>query len=204
MTEHGYAKTLERVSINGGEAATVPTGSSLDYFDCALPGGKRCVLRTTENQEYVFYDLDPILGRGRELARVPWSPELMGDWSLSADGTEVAIPNHDINDRFIRVVPLDSPGKFGKIVHLKGGAGMISGVHYSADGNGWFVVLRHGDEFFRTSPWLKVDLVYVDRQGSITPLREIPITGWGVAAAGGKRIGFPDGTITGNAIIFER
>jgi len=196
-------RVLERVPVDGGEPATVPTGGNIDYFDCALPGRRRCVLRMTENEEYAFYDLDPVRGKGAELARVPWTPGIMGDWSLSADGLEVAIPNHDITDRFIRVVPLGSPGALGHVIRLKGGAGMISSVHYSADGAGWFVVLRHGDEFFRTSPLLKVDLVYVDRQGSITPLREIPITSWAVTASRG-RITFPDGLVTGNAILIER
>jgi eukaryotic-like serine/threonine-protein kinase len=196
-------RVLERIPVDGGEPASVPTGGNIDYFDCALPGHGRCILRTTENQEYVFYDLDPVRGKGAELARVPWSPGIMGDWSLSADGLEVAIPNHDVTDRLIRVVPLGSPGAFGHVVRLKGGAGMISSVHYSADGAGWLVVLRHGDEYFRTSPLLKVDLVYVDRQGSITPLREIPITSWAVAGARGQ-ITFPDGLMTGNAILLER
>jgi hypothetical protein len=128
----------------------------------------------------------------------------MGDWSISADGTEVAIPNHDIAERFIRVAPLGSPGSFGRVIRLKGGAGTISGVHYSADGAGWFVVLRQSDEFYQSSPLRKVNLVYVDRQGAITPIREIPMSSWGIAAPGGKRIAYVDGTLTGNAIVFER
>lgn len=195
---------LERIPIGGGEPSIVPTGGTLDYFDCALPGGKRCVVRTTENQEYVFYELDPMAGKSGELARVPWSPGLMGDWCISADGSEVAIPNHDLNDRFIRVVPLGAPGKLGIVVHLKGAKGMISGAHSSADSNGWFVVLRHDDELFRATPLRRVDLAYVDRHGVVTPLREISISSWGVPAAGGKRIAFPDGSMTGNAVLFER
>jgi serine/threonine protein kinase len=196
-------RRIERVPIQGGEAEIVPTGG-FDFFDCAQPGGRRCVVRTTENQEYVFHELDPVLGKGRELLRLPFTPGLMGDWSISADGTEVAIPNHDIAERFIRVAPLGSPGSFGRVIRLKGGAGTISGVHYSADGAGWFVVLRQSDEFYQSSPLRKVNLVYVDRQGAITPIREIPMSSWGIAAPGGKRIAYVDGTLTGNAIVFER
>jgi len=196
-------RVLERIPVAGGEPVTVPVPGGFDYFDCALPGRSRCVVRTTEGQEYVFHDLDPVRGKGAELARVPWSPGILGDWSLSTDGSEVAIPNHDVTERFLRVVPLGSPGAFGHVVRLKGGTGMIMGAHYSADGAGWFVALRHGDEYFRTSPLLKVDLVYVDRQGAITPLREIPIAGWAVAGTGAQ-LTFPDGVITSNAILMER
>ena len=196
-------RSLERVSPAGGVPVAVPIGGQLDYFDCALTGGKRCVLRSTEDREYVFYELDPVLGRGRELARVPWTPGLLGDWSLSAAGTEVAIPNHNLNERLIRTVPLDSPGTLGRVVRL-GGKGMIGGVHYAADDAGWFVSLRHEAEYFRSSPLLRSDLVYADRHGAVTVLRETPIPTWAAVAPGGLRIAFPDGTITGNAVLLER
>ena len=38
--------------------------------------------------------------KGRELARTGWSPAIVGDWDISPDGSQVAIPNHDPRDRF--------------------------------------------------------------------------------------------------------
>jgi Tol biopolymer transport system component len=200
----GEGRTLERVRATGGTPESVPIGGPLDYFDCALAGGRRCVLRTVENELHVFHELDPVSGKGRELVRVRWSPGVMGDWSLSPDGSEVAMPNHDMAERLIRVVPLDSPGESGHTVRLASGAGTINGIHYSADGTGWFVVLREADDYFRSAPLLKVKLCFVDRKGVITNLRDVPITTWAVVSPGGKRIAFPDGVISGNVVLLRR
>jgi eukaryotic-like serine/threonine-protein kinase len=67
-------RTLMRVPISGSNAEVVPTGN-IDpaEFRCALPGGKRCVIRWTENRQYVFSELDPVRGVGAELARAEFT-----------------------------------------------------------------------------------------------------------------------------------
>jgi eukaryotic-like serine/threonine-protein kinase len=99
---------LMRVPVEGGTPEEVPLGEPLDEFRCALNLGKRCVLRTTaQGDHYTYYERDPIRGKGRELARTKWIPEVLGDWDVSPDGTQVAIPNHSTQDARIRVVNLD-------------------------------------------------------------------------------------------------
>ena len=72
--------------------------------------GKRCVLRTTvAGQYFAFYELDPVRGKGRELARTAWSRSVLGEWDISPDGLQVAFPNHYSRDGQIRVVALE-PG----------------------------------------------------------------------------------------------
>ena len=98
---------LMRVPISGGPNGLVPTGQ-FDEFRCALTPGKRCVLRTIENRQYVYSELDPVRGRGKELARTAWTPSILGDWALSADGAEVAMPNHDPRQARILLIGLDA------------------------------------------------------------------------------------------------
>lgn len=78
-------------------------------FKCAAPGGSRCVLRTDENGRFVFYDLDPIRDKGRELTRIPAPRGIFGDWSVSPDGRFAAIPDHDSFPPKFRIVDLDYP-----------------------------------------------------------------------------------------------
>ena len=80
---------------------------------------------------------------------------------------------------------------------------MIGGVKYAVGDDGWFVALRHEAEYFQNSPLLRVDLVYVNSQGEVAPIREIPFNAWAVVAPNGTRIAFPDGTLTGNAIMLD-
>jgi len=98
---------LMRVPLGGGTPATVPIPGPLDEFACALRGS-RCVLRQPEGEAfYVFYELDPLRGRGRELARTKWTQSVFGDWALSPDGQEIAMPVHDSNEARIRLITLD-------------------------------------------------------------------------------------------------
>src|SRR5262249_52806908 len=100
------AQKLMRVRVGGGPTQVVPSGP-FDEFRCALRFGQRCVLRTIENRQFVYSELDPVRGRGKELARTAWTPSILGDWSLSAAGDEVAMPNHDPGQTKILLIPLD-------------------------------------------------------------------------------------------------
>ena len=196
-------RRLERIAVTGGEPAVVSIGGPLDYFDCGLLSGARCVLRTIEGSQFVFHELEPVQGKGRELARVPWSAGLLGDWRVSAAGDEVAIPNHDPNDPRIRIISLNNGATPERLVRLSV-KGMISGVHFAGDDAGWFVSLRRDADYFRSSPLQRVALVYVDRKGVVTPVHETSTPTWAVPAPVGRKIAFPDGALTGNAILIER
>ncbi|MGH9353628.1 MAG: hypothetical protein ACRD2G_15950 [Terriglobia bacterium] len=77
--------TLMRIPIEGGKPEPVPTAGKLEEFRCPLRAGTPCVLRTVENGQFVFNELDPVRGEGRELARTDWSPTIRGDWDVSPD-----------------------------------------------------------------------------------------------------------------------
>jgi hypothetical protein len=61
--------------------------------------------RTRRSRTY--YDLDDIRGKGPELARIKWSVEVLGDWDVSPDGSQIAIPIADSFEARIRVVSLE-------------------------------------------------------------------------------------------------
>ena len=88
-----------RVPMNGGTPQPVPGTENVIDFRCGQQPGSRCVLRSTEKGQFVFYELDPLRGRGRELARAAWSPTKLGDCDISPDGRFVAMPNHTLASR---------------------------------------------------------------------------------------------------------
>src|SRR6202012_3280475 len=101
--------TLMRISANGGATEEVPTDGPLDEFRCSVSPQGRCVLRKTIGREqFVYFELDPIRGIGRELARTAWLPPLLGDWDVSPDGVFIAIPIHDRRSGRVRVIRLDA------------------------------------------------------------------------------------------------
>jgi len=171
---------LNRVPVDGGAAEVVPLGGPLDEFRCAIGPGRRCVLRTTVGREYyVFYELDPIRGKGRELARVPWQNRIFGDWDLSPDGLRIAIPNHDPGSAKIRVVSLQS-GAIEKDLVVSG-LSDLTGVVWSADGKGWFTTMM--------TP-IGRRMVYLYPDGRLVPLGNM--YGWAVPSPDGQHVAFVD------------
>ena len=158
-----------RVPVAGGGPERVPIGGLLDEFRCALGAGKRCVLRTTvPGESRTYYDLDDIRGKGPELARIKWSIEVLGDWDISPDGSQIAMPIHDSRDGRIPVVSLE-PGPNESREHQVFLPGMtdLSGLVWAADGRGWFV---------STDTTIGNQLLYVYLDGRFQSLGDIE--GW--------------------------
>ena len=181
---------LMRIPMQGGAPEEVPIGGPLDEFRCALQTGKRCVLRTTVRGEYyIYYDLDPVRGKGRELARTKWTPEFLGDWDVSPDGTQVAIPDHDSEEPRIRVIALE-PRRNEAREHevVVPGQLDIHGLVWAANGLGWFVSVRTTFDY---------RMIYVYPDGHFYPLGDIQ--GWAVPSPNGQRVAFWNHTVATNA-----
>ena len=186
---------LMRVPVEGGTPQEVPIDGPLDEFRCALGPGKRCVLRTTvPGQWRTYYDLDPVRGKGPELARTRWSFELLGDWDISPDGLQVAIPNHDSRQARIRVVSLEpKPNQPSEREVVIPGVADLRGLVWAADGQGWFVSVD-------TTVGNQLLYVYVD--GRFHSLGDIH--GWAVPSPDGRRVAFLNTIIATNAWLIER
>ena len=146
------------------------------------------------HEYYIFYELDPIRGKGRELARTRWTPNVTEDWDVSPNGAQVAIPNHDAHEAHIRLVNLQ-PGAAQtdeRDVILPGLAD-LSGVVWSASGHGWFVSVNMT---------VGKRILYVYPDGRFRPLGDIP--GWAVPSPDGHRIAFVNTIVATNAWLIER
>jgi eukaryotic-like serine/threonine-protein kinase len=187
--------TLMRVPVEGGTPEKVPTRGLVDEFRCSLGSTGRCVLRVPVSHEfYVFYDLDPVRGWGRELARTKWFPTVTGVWDISPDGKEVAIPLQDPREARIRVVELqpDSTATREHDVVLPGLTD-LDDVTWSASGRGWFAVVN--------MPVGK-RLLYVNPNGSFRSLGDIP--GFAVPSRDGHHLAFVNSIVAANAWLVER
>ena len=186
---------LMRVPVEGGTPQEVPIGGPLDEFRCALGPGKRCVLRATVPGEWrTYYDLDPVRGKGPELARTRWSVELLGDWDISPDGLQVAIPNHDAREARIRVVSLEpKPNQPRERELVLPGVTALHGLVWAADGQGWFVSV---------DTTVGNQLLYVYLDGRFHSLGDI--RGWAVPSPDGRRVAFLNTIVATNAWLIER
>ena len=186
---------LMRVPLEGGTPEEVPIGEPLDEFRCALNAGTRCVLRTTvPGKYYAFYDLDPVRGKSRELARAKWMLGVLGDWGVSPDGTQIAFPDHSSRDARIRVVDLEQrPGQPKEHDVVAQGLANLSSANFSADGRGWFISVETtvGNRLF-----------YLNGDGASRPLGDIP--GLALPSPDGRHVAFLNQIVAANAWEFAR
>jgi serine/threonine protein kinase len=181
---------LMRSPITGGppeEVFDVQPGAS---FACARPPATRCVLSEFDHGETVFAAFDPILGRGKELIRIPGAGPR--PWDLSPDGESIAF-----------VDPQDSLARI-QVRSLRGGATRDVAIHretavedlsWTADGRGWIAVC------YEARVW---QLLRVDEKGNTAAL--IPPQQWMYSAAmspDGHHIVYTSNTVDGNFWLLE-
>jgi len=192
--QEGERKVM-RVRPQGGTPEAVLPEASKVEFRCGLQRMARCVLRTVDKTQYVFYELDPMKGKGRELARTALTLSIIGDWDVSPDGSQVAIPIHEENRASIHLVKLDPRGGSTRVdsVTLKG-VRDLNGVVWAADGQGLFVATKveHGSI-----------LSYADLAGNVWDLRETAGPVFAVPSPDGQHIAFPERSTSTNAWLLR-
>ena len=184
---------LFRVPVVGGTAEQVDLHGPLQEFSCPLRSGS-CVLLEIEGHKYFhYYALDPLAGKGRELARTSWVPHVLHDWDIAPDGSAVVVSVHDAGTPRIRIVPLGHSAGAERELKVRA-YGMPSGVNWAADGQGWYVSSDTGAGTL---------MLYVNQQGASHILRIVPLGTWGVPSPDGTKLAFIDEAVDSNVWMWE-
>ncbi|MGD0630561.1 MAG: protein kinase [Terracidiphilus sp.] len=132
---------LMRLPVSGGspeEVLEVGVDPAL-AFHCPVRPVSACVLSRWENGQLIFYGLDPVGGQGKELARTKLGMAANPDWSVSFDGSAIAISSRDQLREKIRVLNLrDSSERNISLPH----GWLIWNVDWSADGKALFAAVQ--------------------------------------------------------------
>lgn len=162
--EDGTARLL-RVPIEGGASTLVLPG---DYdYRCASAPASLCVVSEFSAEQMVFYVLDLLNGRGRELARADVKSQ--GNWSLSPDGKNIALANGSDQVRILSTYKDDV-----RSLPLKGWSN-LQFANWTADGNHLYL---SGLQVLGTSlpEWA---ILESDLAGNVKVLTQIPYNeGW--------------------------
>jgi hypothetical protein len=192
--EKGTKRRFMRLPMNGGTPEALPGTENVADFHCGQQPGSRCVLRSTENDQFVFYELDPLRGRGPELARTAWTPTVVGDWDISPDSRFAAIPNHDPQTAIVRVISLDR-GRADVAERVVTFSGMknLDDLVWAANGEGWYAAER--------TP-LGLVMFYVDADGAHSwELLRSSLVLFAVPSPDGRKIAFPQDTPWSNVYL---
>jgi len=181
------------IPVEGGKPKQLYTTGTIDEFHCPIASKAPCVLRETiAKDEFVFFALDPVRGMEQELGRIKWQPTILGDWSISPDGSAVVLANHDPNHPSLQVATLTARSLSSMTTIPVVGFGTMLEPIWSPDGKGFFVELKTAAGY---------DLLFVDRAGHAKVLRESPIPIWGTPSRDGRKLAFPGETITKNVWV---
>jgi serine/threonine protein kinase/dipeptidyl aminopeptidase/acylaminoacyl peptidase len=131
---------LMRVPVSGGSPELVLDGlqdqaTNGTIFACARAQAS-CVLTEQKDKELIFYALDPLKGKGKELARSEINPMGYYGWMVSPDGSKLAAVS--LLGPFVRIIDLHTGTKRDVPVPSDW---VLQSVTWSADGKAVFVTV---------------------------------------------------------------
>ncbi len=132
-------RSIMKAHVAGGPPELVQRLEGEGYWvvECPDRPGASCVLGEHRAARTTFYALDLDRGRGRELASLDTGePLTRGPWSLSPDGSTVAVPGPPGSPNGIAVVDLDDGRRRDLVVHE---AAEVQFVDWDPTGDALFV-----------------------------------------------------------------
>jgi hypothetical protein len=128
--------TLMRIPAAGGPSQSVLSATGITDISCAHAPATTCVYDETKENQTVFTLFDPVKGRLGEVFRQPSIDAFAGEFNLSPDGSQLAIPLSDSQTGRIRLVSI-SRGTASDIV-VNGWSGFYE-INWAPDGRGLYV-----------------------------------------------------------------
>ena len=185
--------TVMRVPIQGGSPQLLLTAKIEEWPRCGRSPSSLCAIaeRTPDRKQIIFTALDPVKGRGRELARSDTEATASYHWDLSPDGARIALLKHrDVRVQILSLsgaVPQQIPSKEHKT---------LSSLVWTADGNGLFV---------SSYTARGADMLHMDLQGNTRLLWEHPggIEIYGVPSPDGNHLAMRGWNVEGNMWMME-
>jgi Tol biopolymer transport system component len=123
---------IMRVPASGGPPQLVLTALGTTDIHCTRAPANLCVFDEQQQGHLVFTSVDPIKGRGHELASMDIEPSQITAWDLSPDGSQVVVTR----EGRIRLLSLKSGTTTDLAVRGWNGLGFVD---WSLDGNALFV-----------------------------------------------------------------
>jgi serine/threonine protein kinase/Tol biopolymer transport system component len=183
-----------RAAPGGGVPQLLFPLESMVLFSCTNKAANLCVIErpSAGRNELVLDALDPIGGRGREVARIPLQPGSAAGvgfdhmWHISPDGSWIGLVKRSGNQ--LRLVPLRGNGE--KVVEISGYAD-VRDMDWAIDSKSMFVSAMTNDG---------ATLLRVDLNGSARRLWQRPeaTSVWGYSSPDGRHLAIGSGSWQSN------
>jgi hypothetical protein len=175
----------------GGDAQ----GKYVWDYKCPLRPGSPCIVGEKNGNDLVFYSLDPVRGKGKELGKTVLRPYFGWDWDVSPDGSRLALIGLAKHDGRIEVLTFSN--STWHEISPEPPLGLPMFIAWAADGNGFFL-----DSWDNNSR----NLLHVTLTGKVDPLlRNGYRQGMGklLPSPDGKYLAYQAGTTDSNVWMLE-
>jgi serine/threonine protein kinase len=185
---------LMRAPINGGPPQTVVEDPNITNDQCSRAPANVCLMSTAKAGQDIFFTFDSVNGNPHQVAKLDQTATGW-NWSLSPDGTWVALNTFSASDNRIRLISLS--GQPGREITVQGWSSFTS-LDWAADGKGFFVSTNRSG---RLSTLLYVDLL--GNAHSLWQVRNFQAT-WAIPSHNGRYVAIPAPTISSNVWMVEK
>lgn len=107
-------------------------------YRCPLQPRSSCIVGEKNGNEIVFYSLDPIRGKGKQLGKIEANASMSSGWNVWPDGSRLAFVGGAATYRG-RIEVLTFRCRAWHEVSLEPGWGDLQSIAWTADGKGFFV-----------------------------------------------------------------
>ncbi len=187
-------QTLTRFPVSGGSPEQVlPKEDPASNFHCIFRPGSSCYASRADKDQFVVDELNPTLGKGKELGRIHVGLGENARWSVSPDGSRIAVVDWNKLGWHIRTLELRNGAERDlQLSQVR----TIWDISWTADGNALFAASQSGD----------YQIMRVELDGKTRVLLNEGRNHWlgyPRPSPDGQRLAFTEKTFESNALLLE-
>jgi Tol biopolymer transport system component len=190
------AVPLMRVPIAGGTPQEVLKANFIGNHQCARAPASTCIYSIVGNGTFTLFTFDPFRGKGSQVFQIKDDVPYIYNWSLSPDGTMLAIAKGKWGEEEPRIHLVPVNGGADRWITLSNGLGVAS-LDWAADSKGLWASSAGDDENV---------LLHIDLQGHAVAVWHPGKmrVGWAIPSRDGRRLALMVSSGSANVWMVER
>jgi Tol biopolymer transport system component/DNA-binding winged helix-turn-helix (wHTH) protein len=193
--ENTASVPLMRVPVGGGTPQPILKEHWISNHQCARAPASVCIYSVAREGALTFFTFDPFHGKGSQVYQIKDDLPQLYNWSLSPDGTTLAIAKGKWEDEEPKIHLVPVHGGTERWLHLTGKPGLAS-LDWAADSKAlWASSISEENA-----------LLHIDLQGHAVPVwrpKNVSV-GWAIPSRDGRSVAILVSSGSANVWMLER
>jgi Tol biopolymer transport system component/DNA-binding winged helix-turn-helix (wHTH) protein len=194
--DSSYEVPLMRVPVSGGPPQQIARANWINNHQCSRAPVSVCVYSVLGKDDITFFKFDPVKGHPAQFYQIKDDLTQVYNWSLSPDGTTVAMARGKFGEGEDRIHLISLSGASERWIPIKGWPGLAS-LDWASDSKSiWAPSAGDGENA----------LLNVNLQGTIRVVwrpRKLSV-GWAIPSRDGKSLALHVNSTSANVLMLER